>query len=324
MGGLKFGEWPAVHAAHRQLSSTLELTKLDDHLAKSYNSDRDQRAALRERLLPRLREGLGGVDPSSKYIAILDAIARQTARTNGHDEEGEHHVALLARAIAANTDGPDAPNTDMAKAFQALVDAAGDRDSGEEEELDEVQAKETWQTIEEHLREAYTNQQGGFARLMYGETKPQTRRMMQLAFNRPNSFPRVLVAQSLVGREGLNLHESCRIVILLHPEWNPGVVEQQIGRVDRVNSRWAKALRKAISDGITGVDLPRIEICPIIFKGTYDEHNWNVLQQRWDDLRAQLHGDAVPARWHASEDAEGRAILDEIAAARPDFSPTRR
>ena len=160
--------------------------------------------------------------------------------------------------------------------------------------------------------------------MMYGETKPQTRRIMQLAFNRPNSFPRVLVAQSLVGREGLNLHESCRIVILLHPEWNPGVVEQQIGLVDRVNSRWAKALRKAIGDGITGVDLPRIEIRPIIFKGTYDEHNWNVLQQRWDDLRAQLHGDAVPARWRASEDAEGRAILDEIAAARPDFSPTRR
>ena len=84
----------------------------------------------------------------------------------------------------------------------------------------------------------------GYARLMYGETKPQARRMMQLAFNRSNSFPRVLVAQSLVGREGLNLHESCRIVVLLHPEWNPGVVEQQIGRVDRVNCRWAKELNR--------------------------------------------------------------------------------
>ena len=156
---------------------------------------------------------------------------------------------------------------------------------------------------------------------MYGETKPQTRRMIQLAFNRPNSFPRVLVAQSLVGREGLNLHESCRIVVLLHPEWNPGVVEQQIGRVDRVNSRWAKAVRQAIDDGMKGADLPRIEIRPIIFKGTYDEHNWNVLHERWDDLRAQLHGEAVPARLRASEDEEGRAILDEISAARPNFSP---
>jgi hypothetical protein len=122
----------------------------------------------------------------------------------------------------------------------------------------------------------------------------------------------------------LNLHESCRIVVLLHPEWNPGVVEQQIGRVDRVNSRWAKALRQAIDGGIRGADFPRIEIRPIIFKGTYDEHNWNVLQERWDDLRAQLHGEAVPVRLRASEDAEGRAILNEIAAARPNFSPLKK
>ncbi|WP_025840432.1 helicase-related protein [Asaia platycodi] len=158
---------------------------------------------------------------------------------------------------------------------------------------------------------------------MYGETKLQTRRMIQLAFNQSNSFPRVLVAQSLVGREGLNLHESCRLVVLLHPEWNPGVVEQQIGRVDRVNSRWAKMLRKAIDAKRKGADLPCIEICPIIFKGTYDEHNWNVLQERWEDLRSQLHGEAVPARLRVSEDEEGRAILDEVAAARPNFSPRK-
>ena len=120
--------------------------------------------------------------------------------------------------------------------------------------------------------------------------------MMQLAFNRSNSYPRVLVAQSLVGREGLNLHKSCRIVVLLHPEWNPGVVEQQIGRVDRVNCRWAKELNRAIKEGKSGPNLPRIEIRPVIFKGTYDEHNWKILQERWDDLRAQLHGEAIPAR----------------------------
>jgi hypothetical protein len=171
---------------------------------------------------------------------------------------------------------------------------------------------------------AYTNRQGGYARLMYGETKPQARRMMQLAFNRSNSFPRVLVTQSLVGREGLNLHESCRIVVLLHPEWNPGVVEQQIGRVDRVNCRWAKELNRAIDEGKTGSDLPRIEIRPVIFKGTYDEHNWKVLQERWDDLRAQLHGEAIPARLREDEDKEGRLILEQIARSRPEFSPLKR
>ncbi len=314
-------ERPAVRAARRQLSSKVDLTTLDKILAQRYRHESDQRATQREGLLFRLRKGLAGIDASGRCLAILDAIEAQTAPATGDVEDDEHHVALLARAIDANTDQLNAPDADLAKAFQALVEAAGDHDSNEEEEFDEEQAQEAWDTIEEHLREGYTSQQGGFARLMYGETKPQTRRMIQLAFNRPNSFPRVLVAQSLVGREGLNLHESCRIVVLLHPEWNPGVVEQQIGRVDRVNSRWAKALRKAIDDGMKGADLPRIEIRPIIFKGTYDEHNWNVLQERWDDLRAQLHGEAVPARLRASEDTEGRAILDEIAAVRPNFSP---
>lgn len=318
-------EWPAVRAAHRQLSSKVDLTGLDDLLAQRYRRESDQRARQREELLARLRAGLAHDDANGKCLAILDAIERQTAPVTDDVEEDERHLTLLARAIAANTDRPDAPvDADLARAFQALVQAAGDHDSSEEEEFDEEQAEDAWNTLEEYLREGYTSRQGGFARLMYGETKPQTRRMIQLAFNRPNSFPRVLVAQSLVGREGLNLHESCRIVVLLHPEWNPGVVEQQIGRVDRVNSRWAKLLRQAIGSGTGGTNLPRIEIRPIIFKGTYDEHNWNVLRERWDDLRAQLHGDAVPARLRKSEDAEGRAILDEIAAARPNFSPRKR
>lgn len=315
-------EWPAVRAAHRQLSSKVDLAGLDDLLAQRYRRESDQRARQREGFLERLRAGLAHADANGKCLAILDAIGRQTAPVTGDVEEDERHVTLLARAIAANTDRPDAPDdADLARAFRALVQAAGDHDSSEEEEFDEEQAEDAWNTFEEYLREGYTSQQGGFARLMYGETKPQTRRMIQLAFNRPNSFPHVLVAQSLVGREGLNLHESCRIVVLLHPEWNPGVVEQQIGRVDRVNSRWAKALRRAIDSGTGGTNLPRIEIRPIIFKGTYDEHNWNVLQERWDDLRAQLHGEAIPARLRVSEDEEGRAILDEIAAARPNFSP---
>jgi len=321
--GPEFGEWPAVRAAHLQLSSTVDLTTLDKDLEERYRRDSHQRDRQREGLLGRLRAEFAGVDANSKYLAILDAIERQMAPAAGDNKEDEHELALLVRAIAANTDGPDISNADLAKAFRALVGAAGDQDRSEDEEFDEERADEAWKTLEEHLREGYTSQQGGFARLMYGETKPQTRRMMQLAFNRPKSFPRVLVAQSLVGREGLNLHESCRIVVLLHPEWNPGVVEQQIGRVDRVSSRWAKALRQAIDDGINDADLPRIEVRPIIFKGTYDEHNWNVLQERWDDLRAQLHGEAVPARLRVSEDEEGRAILDEIAAARPNFSPLK-
>ena len=82
----------------------------------------------------------------------------------------------------------------------------------------------------------------------------------------------MLVAQSLVGREGLNLHKSCRIVLLLHLEWNPGVVE----------------------------------------------HNWKVLRERWDNLRAQLHGYVISPEF-ASVNHEDQPSFDEISNAAPDF-----
>jgi hypothetical protein len=157
---------------------------------------------------------------------------------------------------------------------------------------------------------------------MYGGTKPESRRMIQLAFNRAKSFPKVLVAQSLVGREGLNLHRSCRIVLLLHPEWNPGVVEQQIGRVDRVDSRWCNELRIALASGIPHHQLPRIEVRPVIFRGTYDEHNWKVLRERWDNLRSQLHGDIISPEF-ADVNHEDHKLFEEISRAAPDFSPSR-
>jgi hypothetical protein len=318
-------EWPAVLAAHRQLSSPVVLDTLDDVLAERYRRDSELRVKVRDTMIPRIRAGLpGATTNSTKYDAILRIVELQSQQATDDPDDDDRQLTLLARAITANLDNTDASNADIASAFIALVNAAGDQDHADEEQFDEEAASFAWQSLEEHLGEGYTNRQGGYARLMYGETKPQARRMMQLAFNRSNSFPRVLVTQSLVGREGLNLHESCRIVVLLHPEWNPGVVEQQIGRVDRVNCRWAKELNRAIDEGKTGSDLPRIEIRPVIFKGTYDEHNWRVLRERWDDLRAQLHGEAIPARLRADEDEEGRLILEQITQSRPEFSPLKR
>ena len=154
---------------------------------------------------------------------------------------------------------------------------------------------------------------------MYGKTEHTTRRLLQLAFNRPHSYPRVLVAQSVVGREGLNLHRACRTVLLLHPEWNPAVVEQQIGRVDRLGSRWEQLVDAADESSWRG-DPPRIEILPIVFKGTYDEHQWQVLRERWNDLRAQLHGVVIPPSI-----SDGDALLSELAreinGKAPHFSP---
>ncbi|WP_419468955.1 C-terminal helicase domain-containing protein [Burkholderia diffusa] len=213
-----------------------------------------------------------------------------------------------------------------AAAFVELVEATSDRDveqtdadTGGDADFDDVDFDAAWQKIEERLNEEFNRPEGGFARLMYGDTKPETRRMQQLAFNRAHVYPRVLVAQSMVGREGLNLHRACRTVVLLHPEWNPAVVEQQIGRVDRLGSLWESLIERQIH-GAQVHDIPRIEFCPVVFKGTYDEVNWRVLHERWEDLRAQLHGVVVSSRL-ADRHPELSALIDDINRAAPNFTP---
>jgi len=157
---------------------------------------------------------------------------------------------------------------------------------------------------------------------MHGPTRNESRKMIQQAFNRPNSFPRVLVAQSVVGREGLNLHRACRVVILLHLEWNPGVVEQQVGRIDRVGSLWCQEMQSIAADR-SAYELPRIEVRQVVFRGTYDEQNWQVLKQRMDNNRAQLHGIIIPPS-AVKQDEESRKIIYSIEQMAPNFSPTHQ
>lgn len=164
--------------------------------------------------------------------------------------------------------------------------------------------------------EEYDGLSGRFARRLSGNTKLGTRRHLQNAFNRRHSWPMVLVAQSLVGREGLNLHKSCRTVVLFQPEWNPGVVEQQIGRIDRMGSLWEEMVARYVGD-----TPPKIRVVRIIFPGSYDEHNWAVLDARWNDYRAQMSGEVFSESELAEE---GIGMLKaEVNKAAPRFPPTR-
>jgi hypothetical protein len=165
-----------------------------------------------------------------------------------------------------------------------------------------------------------------FCRLLDGDVAAKTRQAIQASFNRREVGPYVLVAQSMVGREGLNLHRACRKVFLFHPEWNPGVMEQQIGRVDRIESLWTK-LAAGWNEGLPPngpVDLasfPRIEVESLVFRGTYDEFQSGVLQSRRAALNAQLFGALL------EEEALERvpeALRDRVARGAPGFGPGRR
>ncbi|WP_233827712.1 C-terminal helicase domain-containing protein [Paraburkholderia sp. ZP32-5] len=329
------GGWEAVEAAHRQLypSSVLDRESLNRALDAQYSKLESRREVFRQRLIERIEAGFKEEGSAPRLMRLFDAFRQSADAWTVAGTLGKPGpLAIVARALQELL-SPEAAPLDFARAFIELIDATSDRDAGSSDagvdsegpadDLDAgdgLAAAAQWQILEKRLTDEYSRPEGGFARLMYGKTEPDTRRLLQLAFNRANSYPRVLVAQSLVGREGLNLHKACRTVVLLHPEWNPGVVEQQIGRVDRLGSLWEQQLQQAILDGVSGKTFPRIRVRPVVFRGTYDEKNWEVLRTRWDDLRAQLHGVVISP--HIAADYPDLAeVIEDINRGAPNFSP---
>ena len=321
-------EWKAVRAAHFQMECNIPLEQIDQLLGEQYKEIKSQRSLFRSHLIVTLDQGFSNLKSDTSDTRTFNLFEAFKKSTNLHTDEDitSHPLSLVSRALYELLENKDETinPVNLAETFIQLINALSDRDEGDLDgngEIDEGEADELWRILLDRLDEEYNRPQGGFARLMYGGTKQESRRMIQLAFNRVNSVPKVLVAQSVVGREGLNLHKACRTVVLLHPEWNPGVVEQQIGRVDRVGSLWATQLEDAVKDGCSAENLPRIEVCPVIFKGTYDEYNWKVLRERWDDLRAQLHGIVIPTRI-AGDDESMLSLINEISKFAPNFSPS--
>ncbi len=319
-----YGQWEDEHGTPFRVPRGL----LDDVLKKQYDLEHRRLERSRAMLIGELREGFAQLvsqEPAAcgrRHRSALDTFCDTVDATGDHDASG---LVLLHRALTEVVGVTEAGGTPLllARAFVDLLDGAMDLDTSEEEAEtdDEIgDGAKTWELVVERLAEEYDRPQGGFARMMHGPTSQASRRMIQQAFNRVHGHPAVLVAQSLVGREGLNLHGACRIVVLLHPEWNPAVVEQQIGRVDRVGSHWARQVA-ALKDA-TGDQLPRIEVRPVVFKGTYGEHNWNVLRGRWDDLRAQLHGMVIPQRLALNiHDKDEIDLIEQVMAMAPNFSP---
>jgi hypothetical protein len=154
-------------------------------------------------------------------------------------------------------------------------------------------------------------------RMVHGDTKPETRERLALAFNSP-LFPEILVSSAVMG-EGIDLHRFCRHVIHHDGYWNPSTLEQQTGRVDRIRC-------KAEVCG-----LPIVVYQPFL-AGSADEKMFRVVRdrERWfqivmgqkfqfDEGTSEAIAARVPlpeglakeltfdlARWKAPEDPAGR------------------
>jgi hypothetical protein len=71
-------------------------------------------------------------------------------------------------------------------------------------------------------------------RLANGQVARNIRRRLMLAFNTP-FFPEILVASAVMS-EGVDLHLYCRHAVHHDLDWNPSVLEQRTGRLDRLGS----------------------------------------------------------------------------------------
>lgn len=72
-------------------------------------------------------------------------------------------------------------------------------------------------------------------RLVNGATQSVTRQRLMLTFNSP-FFPEILITSNVLA-EGVDLHRFCRYVIHHDLDWNPSVLEQRTGRIDRIGAK---------------------------------------------------------------------------------------
>jgi superfamily II DNA or RNA helicase len=136
-------------------------------------------------------------------------------------------------------------------------------------------------------------------RLANGDTERQRRERLMVAFNTP-FYPEVLVSSSVMA-EGVDLHLMCRNVIHHDLDWNPSVIEQRTGRLDRIGS-------KAEVSGLpVQVYLPFIE-------GAQDEKQFWVMRdrERWFNV---VMGERLVLDEASTDRLAERVPLPEPAAA---------
>lgn len=131
-------------------------------------------------------------------------------------------------------------------------------------------------------------------RLVKGGSRKTRERVFQ-GFNSP-LLPEVLVCTS-VGQEGIDLHRHCSRVIHYDLAWNPAVIEQRTGRVDRIGSKTFRE-RERDPDSLLEIGVP-------FLAGTYDERMFEELRLRAQTFEVLTGGELSKGNRHGDEEDEG-------------------
>lgn len=129
-----------------------------------------------------------------------------------------------------------------------------------------------------------------------GETPRPSRSRRMRAFNTP-FFPDILVCSEVMG-EGVDLQRFCRHIIHHDLDWNPSIIEQRTGRIDRLGC-------KAEGRQPIFVYLPYLA-------GTADERQFRVMSDREKWFRVVMGQDEV-ANLITPDDGGAVPLPDAIA-----------
>lgn len=134
-----------------------------------------------------------------------------------------------------------------------------------------------------------------------GDEARRTPEAVQFAFNLPG--PPYILLCTKIAREGIDLHLWCRRVVQYDLEWNPALMEQQIGRVDRIGS-----LSRRISRPL--------EVLWAWVPGTFEEHMAKKVRERMEMMKVLLGA----GEWLAASPEEQETIAD-LERYRLNFAP---
>ena len=230
------------------------------------------RGVVRSRTRTRLaRQGLVG-DQLDRAVEVVVSFLRTPsflARYFDLRKLRERDYKAAVAAAFAKADGSGLRLGDRVREFGAFLQS---RQPAEREEilstLEETETRTIWgESADFDESEAASRREDRLpnVRLANGGVARETRRRLMLTFNTP-FFPEILVASSVMG-EGVDLHLNCRHVIHHDLDWNPSILEQRTGRVDRLGSLAVRSKQKI------AVYEPYVE-------GTQDEKLYRVVKDR--------------------------------------------
>ncbi|WP_164104204.1 helicase-related protein [Candidatus Laterigemmans baculatus] len=202
---------------------------------------------------------------------------------------GQHDQLTPALGVEQMLAAPDGSGVTWRKKFEAFIDFLVDRCSSSER-LSYLEAAARTQTggirVTTEETETQSNDDDEDAdsaialanvQVAMGTTRREQRSRLMRAFNTP-FFPDILVCSQVMG-EGVDLHRYCRHIIHHDLAWNPSVIEQRTGRIDRLGC-------KAEGEHPIQIFLPYLS-------GTADERQYRVMRDREQWFRIVMGQDEV-------------------------------